>query len=66
MWEFMKIRGTVKMLYKNPLFKNLSPYPGGIRNSPDSGCFNIKNLKGTLVFGVRFLTFWVCSLTKEI
>ena len=26
----MRSCSTVKMPYKNPLFKNLSPYPGGI------------------------------------
>ena len=40
---------TVNILYKNPLFKNLSPYPR--RDSQNSGCFKIKNLRVPLLPG---------------
>ena len=40
---------TVNVLHKNPLFKNLSPYPR--RDSQNSGCFKIKNLRVPLLSG---------------
>ena len=57
-------------LYKNPLFKNLSPYPQG--DSQNSGCFNLTTLAA---FGIRFffllggsgfVVAWLVMQTPEI
>ena len=46
---------TVKMLYKNPLFKNLSPYPGGIHQIQVAS--TLRTL-GYPSFWSQVLNFW--------
>ena len=54
---------TVKTLYKNPLFKNLSPYPGGIHKIQDAS--TLRTL-GYPSFWGQVLILGARSLTKEI
>ena len=46
---------TVKTLYKNPLFKNLSPYPGGIHKIQVAS--TLRTI-GYPSFGGQVLHFW--------
>ena len=49
---------TVNVLYKNPLFKNLSPHFGGIHKIQVAS--KLRTLKATLAFGIRFsILCWV-------